>query len=105
MSSSKDGSIAVYEFADTSSPSVSQEKVLEEVCHFYPKVEGKTSKPSAIIAAKWLGEKIAMSLLNGSVVEHSLEANETKLLSFYEFNPIHDMEIVNGDVFVTCDSG
>lgn len=75
LCTSKDGSFTVWKFADTSSPTVTQEKVLDEICHVTPTVSGKSSKPSSITSAKWLDkENIIFSMQNGSLVKYSLES-------------------------------
>jgi len=75
LCTSKDGSFTVWKFADTSSPTVTQEKVLDEICHVTPSVSGRSSKSSSITCAKWLDkENIVLSMQNGSLVKYSLES-------------------------------
>jgi hypothetical protein len=98
--------MTIWKFVETTSPTVTQEKVLENVCHFTPEISGRTSKPSSITSAKWLNiDNIVLSLKNGSLVKYNLESKSSELIHSYEYNPIWAIEVVDQSAIVTCDSG
>ena len=106
LCSSKDGSLTIWKFVEVTSPTVDQEKILENVFQFTTEISSKSSKPSSITSAKWLdGDNIVLSLKNGSLVKFNLESKKSELVHFYEYNPIWAIEVENKNIIVACDSG
>ena len=81
VSTSKDGSLAVWKFLQEGAPQIDQEKVIELVCHQVPEVGGKSSKKSALTSAKWMDQdNIIVGMKSGHLVKFAVGEKKTEVI-------------------------